>query len=35
MIYQSAQEPQNDPIYHPTLVGHDVFRQTGAVMLFA
>ena len=30
IVYQSVHFPSSDPVYHPTLVGPDFFRQTGA-----
>jgi hypothetical protein len=32
LVYQSAQEPPGDLIYHPSLVGPDFFHKTGAVL---
>jgi hypothetical protein len=32
IVYQSAQQPPGESIYHPTLVGADFFHQTGGVL---
>jgi hypothetical protein len=32
IVYQSANEPSGDSIYHPTLVGPDFFHKTGGVL---
>jgi hypothetical protein len=32
IVYQSAQDPPGDSIYHPTLVGPDFFHRTGGVL---
>jgi hypothetical protein len=32
IVYQSAHEPTDDSIYHPTLVGPDFFHKTGGVL---
>ena len=32
LVYQSAQVPPGDSVYHPTLVGTDFFHKTGGVL---
>ncbi len=34
VIYKSAHSSPGDPLYHPTLVGEDFFRQTGLLIEF-
>lgn len=34
VIYKSARSSLGDPVYHPTLVGEDFFRQTGLLIEF-
>jgi hypothetical protein len=32
IVYQSASEPRDDLVYHPTAVGPDFFHKTGGVL---
>jgi len=32
LVYQSAHDPPDDSVYHPTLVGPDFFQKTGGVL---